>query len=325
MFRTLDFNIYRNCTDKKIFDKSFCVYTEEVLFSQISFNNNRSYDAFNGANTINVALLRSEFFGKIGEKISFLLDSFLIELFRYKNLNTCQINIIGDYLNFPKDLKFFSNRIFAENKKIPSGEKKNKENLIILRSLFLSFTRKWANSSALVQVSSKKKNRVNTLKIGMNFFIFLSTQFQLKKKAKKLNKLSDGIRNQRKGYMNFFSRYLEKNCFWKNFKNFLNSFLMDSNFSINKNSIFSIIKKNIVTQFYRFNPKNLTKKYEENLRIIPRSIFYYLDFFLIKNISFRGNRKNYDASLVENKFRLKSIILIETIIKKINSNNNKLF
>jgi hypothetical protein len=323
MLRSLDFNILKNCIEENVFDKSFSFYAEESLFSQLSFINNQSCDSFVIENNKNTILLRSEFFGKIGEKISFLSEFFFVESFSSKNLIHDQIYPRADYLYLPKDIKFYSNRILVENKKISSREKKNREKSMSHRSLFLGFLRKWTNCSALVNRSIKKRNRGITSGIGMNFMIFLLSLFRLKKMVKKVNnfKYWGGIpdRNKEK---KVFSRYLNQNSFWKNFKIFMNSFLFDFNFSFNKNIIYCIIRKNRAVQFFEFFRKNTFKNYEEELKIIPKSILYYLDFFLAKHIYFTGNNQKLIMNLIENRFRLKTVNLLDKIIKKINSINN---
>jgi len=324
MLKFLDFYILKNCTNENSFDKSFSFYAEESLYSRLSFVNNESYESFMKENNTSTLLVRCEFFGQIGEKISFLSDFFFVDLFLSKKLFKDQIYPKANFLYLPKDIKFYSNRILVENKKISFPEKKNTEKSISHRTLFLSFLRKWTNCLILVNKSIKKRNLGNSSGIGMNFMIFLLGLFRLKKMVKKINKFKNRGRVQnRNKEKKVFSRYLNRNSFWRNFKIFMSFFLFDSNFSFNKNIIHSIVRKIQLVESSGFFRKNTIKNHEEELKIIPKSIFYYLDFFLTKHIYFVGNTKKSGMNLVENRFRLKTINLLDEIIKKMNSINNE--
>ena len=78
MLKFLDFYILKNCTNENSFDKSFSFYAEESLYSRLSFVNNESYESFMKENNTSTLLVRCEFFGQIGEKISFLSDFFFL-------------------------------------------------------------------------------------------------------------------------------------------------------------------------------------------------------------------------------------------------------
>lgn len=317
----LDFLIFLNNSQEFYFDEGYADLFQEIFFSRLNFLNEESKKNPLRKKNIdeNLIFSRCEYFGKIGDKIMFLID-----LYSKKKKTTNSVKNLtlfkNAFKNNPTDFKLFSNVIFKNMKEMPCKKKINEEKGTVFRLIFINLARKWRDLKKDFFNALNEKFR-NELK-SWHETVFLSLicfEFLKKKSIKNEKNLKLRTESSRK-YKNrgSKSKIIKKKYCKKDITFFIINFSMNSLFSENKNFIFLVLRIYLFFQSFDYLEGNFEKILGKKTKIKGNSIFFYEDFSKIRK-KFVGNKdfKIYRQSH-ENLFRYRKIQIFDNINKKIN-------